>query len=146
MEDMETWERVMLYATLIGLPWIFIGVGGWLVWSARRFMRRAIRTRGRVLHVTSRVSTSTSNGNTSTSVTYQPKFEYTDADGRTQQAQTFLSSSSYNFAIGSEHDILIDPQGGSVRMPGFWVYGFGAIFAAFGLIFAVVGIVVFLII
>lgn len=140
MEDMGFWEKVAIYGMLGVLPWIFVGVGGWLLWSAHRFMGRAVRTTGTVLEVSRHVSTRTSNGSTRTSVTYKPLFEYTDPDGRTQRAETFLSSSSYNFTIGSDHEILIDPDGGSVRMPGFWVYGFGGIFGGIGLVFAIAGI------
>lgn len=140
MDDLGFWEKVLIYGMLGVLPWIFVAAGGWLLWSAHKFMGRAVKAKGTVLTVSRHVSTRTSNGGSRRSVTYKPTFEYTDPAGQTRRAETFLSSSGYNFEIGSQHEILIDPNGGSVRMPGFWVYGFGALFAVIGLAFAIAGI------
>ena len=140
MDGLGSWEKILIYFMLGILPWIFVAVGGWLLWSARNFMARAIRTRGRVLQVSQQTSTSSSNGTTRRTTTYKPLFEYTDPNGEIRKAETFLASTSYNYAIGSEHEILIDPEGGTVRIPGFMIYGFGAIFAGIGLLFGIVGI------
>ena len=137
MGEMGFWEQTLIYFMLGVFPWIFVAVGAWLLWSAHQFMGRAQRTIGRVLHVTRQVSTSSDNG---TSVSYKPTFEYVDEAGNTRQGETFLASSSYNFDVGTEREILLDPKTGQIRMPGWLIYGFGAIFAGIGLLFGIVGI------
>ncbi|MEM6622213.1 MAG: DUF3592 domain-containing protein [Pseudomonadota bacterium] len=117
---------------LYGLPWLFVAVGGGLLWRARRFMQVAQRVTGTVIRVGVHRSTGSNSG-----PTYKPVFEFHDPNGYRHEAETFLSASSYNFPIGQQREILVDPsEPTKCRIPGFWVYGFGAIFLVGGLIFA----------
>ncbi len=134
------WETYLIYFMLGVLPWLFVAIGGWLLWSAHTFMKKAVPTRGIVVNVKRKISSSSSENSSGPTTTYCPVFEFSTPDGDTRQAETFLYSTSYNFEIGSLHDILVDPAGGKARMPGFMIYGFGAIFAGIGLLFGIVGI------
>ena len=138
MED-GSWEKLVVMLTLGVLPWVFVGVGAFLVWRARRFTARAIRLTGTVIGV--HQSSSYNHNTNSHSTTYQPVFAFTLPDGREAQGKTFLAASGRNFPVGTEKEILVDPdKPDTVRLPGFMLYGFGAIFAVAGLIFAVVSL------
>ena len=138
MED-GSWEKLVVMLTLGGLPWVFVFVGGFLVWRARAFTARAIRLTGTVIGV--HQSSSYNHNTNSHSTTYKPVFSFTLPDGREAQGKTFLSGSGRNFAPGTQKEILVDPENPeTVRLPGFMLYGFGAIFAVAGLIFGVVSL------
>lgn len=135
------WEQILIYFMMGVLPWIFVAVGGWLIWQAYQFMGNVSRTMGTVKAVHQSTSTSGSGSDRRVVTTYKPVFEYQDASGLTQQGETFLHSTSYNFAVGEQREILVNPDfPGKVRMPGLMIYGFGALFVAIGLIFGIVGI------
>lgn len=139
MQEQGFWEQALIFFMLGVLPWIFVGVGGYLIWSAHKFVQRSLKVTGTVVGVHEKTSYN-SDRNTRTT-TYQPVFEYTLPDGRVAQGKTFISSTGRNFPVGTQKEILVDPdRPDTVRMPGFLVYGFGAIFLVLGLIFAVAGI------
>ena len=134
-------EQTIMIIVLGVLPWIFAAAGGYFLYSAYSFMKSAVRTTGRVTNVHQQTSTSSSGNSNRVVTTYKPVFEYVDKAGNTQSAETFLYSTSYNFDIGSQHEILINPEMPELaRMPGIMVYGFGVLFLALGVIFGVVGI------
>ena len=136
------WEQYLIYFMLGVFPWIFVAAGVWLMIRAHRFMKDARRATGRVVAVHQSTSYRSSNSGGGRRVTtYQPVFAYTAPDGSAHEARTAIYSTSYNFPVGSEHEILCNPATpDTVRMPGFWVYGFGGLFAAIGLVFGIVGI------
>ena len=137
-EPIPWWAELLM----ILLPLVFTVAGGIMLRIAHRFMQGAVRRRGTVVDV--RVNHSTDNDGRRT-VTYQPVFEYTDERGVTHRAPVWLSSSGRNFPIGTEKEILANPDyPDTVRLPGFWVYGFGAIFAIVGVVVGVVMVAVFL--
>ena len=141
MADTGFWEQALIYFMMGVMPWIFAGVGAWLLWGAHSFMKGATKTTGTVLSVRRSTSTSGSGADRRTSISYKPTFEYVDGAGRTQRAETFLSSSGYNYRIGEQREILVNPDTPEkVRMPGFMIYGFGAIFASIGVLFGILGI------
>lgn len=136
-----SWEKLLIYFLLGVLPWIFVVAGAWLVWSAHQFMSRAVKVRGTVVNVRTKMSTSSSSNSNRPVTSYQPEFEYVDAGGNKVRGATFLFSTSYNFPVGTEKEILADPENpDKVRMPGAMIYGFGAILAGVGLVFGIVGI------
>jgi len=117
--------------TLFGL--IFIGAGGALTYSTFNFMNNAMTTTGQVISVDS----NSSDGGT----TYKPTFAYVDNDGQQRQGTTFLSSSSYDFQVGSKMDILYDSRDFSaVRLTGWFnTWGFGILFMAAGVVPILIG-------
>ena len=134
-----SWEKLVVTLTLGVMPWIFVGIGGWLIWRARAFTRRAIRLTGTVVGV--HQSTSYNSSTNSHRTSYQPVFSFNLPDGRSAQGKTFLSASGRNFPVGTQKEILVDPENpDTVRLPGFMLYGFGAILLVAGLIVAVVSV------
>jgi hypothetical protein len=98
---------------------IFLVAGAILTFLTYDFMNNALPTTGRVTSV--EVITGDD------SVSYKPTIRYVDSQGRKQSGQTFMSSSSYNFGVGENVDILYDirnPE--SLRMDtSFATWGFG---------------------
>ncbi len=136
MEEGSFWEVTLKYFMLGVFPWIFVALGAWLMWSAHKFMRKALRATGTVVAVHEKTSYSSSSNRRTT--TYQPIFEYTLPDGRTVQGKTFLSASGRNWPVGTEKEILVDPDNPeTVRIPGFLIYGFGGIFFVMGSLFGI---------
>lgn len=114
---------------------IFATIGGGLTFVAYDFSTRAIATSGIVTNVEVNLPSSTSSGGTG-GPTYKPTFSFIDQNGTPQSGQTFLSSSSYNYAIGTKLRILYDPQSpSSLRMDSwFALWGFNLIFLVTGLL------------
>ena len=139
MDDSSSWEHWLTIFMLGVLPWIFVAVGAGLIWKAHSFMKSAIRLTGTVTGVYE--STSYNSDRNTYVTTYQPVFEFTLPDGRVAEGKTFISGTGRNFPVGTQKEVLVDPENtGTVRLPGFLIYGFGAIFLGIGLVFAVVGI------
>lgn len=135
------WEQILIYFMLGVLPWIFVVVGGWFIWDAYKFMGNVSRTIGTVTGVHQSTSTSGSGSDRRLVTTYKPVFEYEDRSGQTQKAETFIYSTSYNFGVGEQREILVNPdRPDKVKMPGLMIYGFGAIFVSIGLVFGIVGL------
>ena len=129
-----------IFLLIFGLVFATIGAG--LTYWSYSFSQSAITTSGIVTHVTTKTSRNSTNNSTST--TYQPTVSYIDQSGATHSAQTFLSSSGYNFPLGSEIEIMYDPEDtGQIRINSwFALWGFGFVFLAVGLITTVISLVV----
>ena len=114
---------------------IFATIGGGLTYVAYDFSTRAIATSGVVTNIEVNLPSSTNSGGTG-GPTYKPTLRYIDQNGRPQSGQTFLSSSSYNYAIGTKINILYDPANpGSLRMDSwFSLWGFNLVFLVTGLL------------
>jgi len=110
----------------------FVGVGGVLTYFSYDFSKYALTTTGTVTEI--KVNWSSSS-DSSSSPTYQPTIAFYDQNGGKQSGQTFLSSSGYNFAIGSKVDILYDSRNPSNLRIESWMalWGFGLIFLVVGL-------------
>lgn len=117
--------------TLVGA--IFLLVGVFLTYQTNDFMNNAVGTSGTVVAV----ETIYSNDGTS----YKPTFSYVDQTGKQYQAETFISSSSYNFSRGTLVDIFYDTRDPSdIRIDSwFSIWGFGFIFMAIGIVPLVIG-------
>jgi len=111
---------------------IFLLAGLVLLAFSYDFASNAIKARGSVVDVAVEVST----GSSSDSVTYRPTVRYVDQTGQKRRGTTFMSSSSYNFDIGTGVDILYDPRDtASIRMDNwFALWGIGTIFAVVGVV------------
>lgn len=107
---------------LVGLA-ILIG-GGVLTFITYDFMDNALPTTGSV------VSVEVNYGDDS--VTYKPTIRYIDYAGRKQRGQTFMSSSSYDFEVGSKVDILYDIRDPENLRVDTWfaTWGFGIVLMA----------------
>lgn len=139
MEDAGVWQEVLVFLILGVLPWIFVGVGAWLIWSAHRFLAKAEQVKAKVVAVHEQSNTCRSNDHKRVVTTFRPVFAITDQDGEVRQVETFLSSSAYDFAIGMERKIMIDPDEPTMaRVPGFMTYAFGGILVAGGLVLGVI--------
>lgn len=103
---------------------IFLAIGGVLTALAYDFMDNALPATGTVVSVDTDYS--------SDSVTYKPTIRYLDYLGSKQRGETFMSSSSYNFRVGSKVDIMYDLRDpASLRMnTWFATWGFGIVFMA----------------
>lgn len=108
---------VKIVFRIMGL--VFLVAGAVLTFLTYDFMNNALPATGRVTSVEAITGDD--------SVSYKPTIRYVDWEGRKQSGQTFMSSSSYNFDIGENVDILYDirkPE--SLRMDtSFATWGFG---------------------
>lgn len=129
--------------------WIFLAIGGlftlvgaWLLYGSYSFQQTAIITTAEVLSVEKFVSRKRDNdGNTKTSITYEPTLRYKDQYGSRHVDKPNLRSSSYNFPIGSEVEIAFNPDDpAELRINDFMSkWGFGGFFMLFGLVFMTIG-------
>jgi hypothetical protein len=106
--------RLMGLALLIG--------GGILTLVTYEFMDNALPATGSV------VSVEVNYGDDS--VTYKPTIRYVDHSGRKQRGETFLSSSNYDFRVGSKVNILYDTRNPEKLRMDTWfaTWGFGIVF------------------
>ncbi len=130
ISDAPKKRRTPRYLALLFIlfPLIFVGVGGYMLLDAIRFSGVAVGAVGTVVDVDVH---SDSDG-----TTYTPIFRYTDQDGRDHQAPTHISSSGYDYSIGSQEWILYDPgaPNDEVRIDGvFSLWGLPVIFTSVGL-------------
>ena len=111
---------VKIVFRIMGLS--FLVVGGILTFLAYDFMDNALPTTGRVESVEVNYNDD--------SVTYKPTIRFIDYAGRKQFGETFMSSSSYNFEVGSNVDILYDIRNPESLRMDTWLatWGFGVIF------------------
>jgi hypothetical protein len=124
----------------VGVPILLLALGISLLMKTRRFMRNAQRVMGTVTHIEQ--TTGTHDGQPTT--TYHPTFSFQTDDGVTHSAKTATASSVMNYAIGSQRQILVNPDMlDQVRMPGFWVWGMSVIITLFGVFVAVFGLFFF---
>ncbi|MBL4873413.1 MAG: DUF3592 domain-containing protein [Rhodobacteraceae bacterium] len=105
---------------LMGL--IFLVAGAILTFLAYDFMDNALPVSGRVTSVEVIAGDD--------SVSYKPTIRYVDSAGRKQSGQTFISSSNYNFAVGSSVNVLYDIRDPSSLRMDTWIatWGLGLIF------------------
>lgn len=103
----------------IGLA--FLVGGGVLTFITYDFMDNALPATGSV------VSVEVNYGDDS--VTYKPTIRYVDYAGRKQRGETFMSSSGYNFNVGSKVNILYDIRNPEDLRMDTWLatWGFGII-------------------
>ena len=117
--------------TLFGL--IFFSIGATIMYANYSFVQNSNKTVGRVVHVyIDRDSDGT---------TYKPTVRFS-VEGREYEAQSWLSSSGYDFRIGTEVPVLYDIDDPSrIRLDYFMEkWGFGAIFAVVGGLFTAIGL------
>ena len=115
-------KTVKIVLRFFGLAFL-IG-GGVLTYLTNDFMNNALPATGNVVSV--EVSYNDD------SVTYRPTIRFTDYAGRKQRGQTFMSSSSYNFGIGSKVHILYNVENPENLRMDTWIatWGFGIILIA----------------
>jgi len=123
------------YVILSFMAFSFMAAGGVLTYFSYDFSENAIPTSGIVLEV----DASYNDGST----TYSPTFAYVDFNGNKHAGQPFLSSSSYNFPLGSRVAILYDRRDPrSLRVDSwFAVWGFSLVFLAAGLVMTIIAAV-----
>ena len=137
MADLPIWAWMLVIFMCVILPVLITALGISQLLRTRRFMRKAYRVTGTVVDV---AQSTTFNDQTKT-VTYHPTFSFETKDGVTRSASTATASSTMNYAIGSQRQILVNPEMlDQVRMPGFWVLGMSVIITLFGLIFGAFGL------
>ncbi|MCH8951418.1 MAG: DUF3592 domain-containing protein [Proteobacteria bacterium] len=119
-----------MWWVVTAFPLVFVLVGAGILAESIMFATGARSTRGEVVHV------STSHGSES-GVSYTPTIRYRRNDGRTFEAETNISSSGYDYAIGERVDILFSHDNpaevrinsfASLYLPGLMFAGFGALF------------------
>lgn len=98
-----------------------------------KFVNSAVETTARVVHV------QISYGDDST--TYKPTVQFRDTNGRTVEAESWMSSSSYDFNVGEKIPILYDPADPeNIRLNYFFEkWGFGVILTGIGGFMVLVG-------
>lgn len=117
--------------------------GAGFLYSSYTFLQTAVSATGTVLSVeTTRERKRNTDGDWEDSVTHQPTLRYTGVDGVERQVKTSMSSSNYDFVVGTEVSIYVDPGAPeTVRINDFMSnWGFGGIFLAFGLILSALGL------
>ncbi|MEM9012138.1 MAG: DUF3592 domain-containing protein [Pseudomonadota bacterium] len=99
--------RVLLFLIPLG----FLVAGGYLLLDAYRFSQTAVRVQGEVIALEEATRRQTSNGESfrRTTTTYRPTIRFTDRSGREREATTHMSSSNYDYPIGTRLDVLYDP-------------------------------------
>ncbi|MBL1434589.1 MAG: DUF3592 domain-containing protein [Rhodobacteraceae bacterium] len=134
---------IAVLVILLGL--IFASVGGGVTYFSYAFSLTAVATSGVVTDV--EVNWSSNGSNSSSSPTYKPTISFLDNSGVKQRAQTFLSSSSYNYPIGTKLRILYNSENPSSMRIDSWfaLWGFGLIFLIIG-VFIMLGGLIFLLV
>ncbi len=130
-----------LIVIAIGLLIACVGAG--LLYSSYSFLQTAVSATGTVVSVeTIRERKRVTDGDWEDSVTHLPTVRYTGADGVQREVETAMRSSAYNFAVGSEVSIYVDPAAPeTVRINDFMSnWGFCGIFLGFGLIVTLLGL------
>jgi hypothetical protein len=127
---------------------IFMGVGiimlsviAYLIVSNNKFEQRAVRTKGKVIDYKNYQS---SNDNGGSTTMYTPVFEY-EFNGQSYQHTSSTSSSSPEYEIGEEVEVLVDPKRpAEILINTFWEKWFVVVLLGFmGTIFTGVGFLVF---
>ena len=107
----------VLWGLLGAVPTAMMVVTAWLVVVLYQETFQYVRTTGEVVEVRSVVSTAPWNRGTTE---YVPVFRFTWIDGEEARSDVNLASASYNFEIGSQHEILFNPgnRRDHIRIPG----------------------------
>ena len=144
MGEDGTWIHLLTLLLLRVLSWIIAAVGAWMLYSTWKFLAAAEKRTGKVVEVHKSISINRSprRGRSGPAViTYRPVFEYPGEGGAFERAETATYSTRFDFAVGSEHEILINPAApGKAWMPGAGNYLIGAVLLGIGLIFGILGI------
>ena len=114
---------------MIGL--IFIAFGAWQFYSSYAFQQTAVATTAEVVSVEAFTKEErNSDGYYKTTITYAPTLRYRDLSGASHVSTPVLRSTSYNYPVGAEVDVLYDATSPrDVRIKGFMsAWGFGAVF------------------
>lgn len=122
-----------IFTILIGL--IFTAAGGALSYSSYSFSRTAVATSGVVTDVEVNLSSNRNGTGGAVTYTYRPTLSFFDQKGAPRSAQTYLSTSGYNFPVGTKLNILYTPEDPShLRLDNwFALWGFGLIFLSLGI-------------
>ncbi|MEM9199565.1 MAG: DUF3592 domain-containing protein [Pseudomonadota bacterium] len=89
------------------LPGGFLGAAALLTMESLQIVSRYQRTTGEVTHVYAWDGWNPVDGATKV---YSPRFRYAFRPGEMTEATGGQSSANWNFAIGSRHEILFDPE------------------------------------
>jgi hypothetical protein len=106
---------VKIVFRFVGL--IMLVIGGGLTYFTYDFMDNALPVQGQVMSVE---VNSSDDG-----LTYRPTIRFVDFQGRKQTGITFLSSSNYDFRIGSNVDILYDTRDPQTLRMDTWIATWG---------------------
>ena len=136
MEKPEKKKSRIAYIVLGFMALAFTLAGGGLTFYSYQFSENALAAEGIVLEVNANYSDG--------STTYQPTIAYVDYKGDKYIGETFLSSSGYNFRLGSKVDILYDTRNpNNLRIDSwFAVWGFSLIFLVAGVVMALIAFIV----
>ena len=131
-----------IFVVLLGL--VFTAVGGGLSYASYSFTRTAVPTSGVVTDVEVNISSNSTRSGSggATSFTYRPTISFFDKKGNPHKAQTYLSTSGYNYPVGTKLRIFYNPDDpGQLRLDNwFALWGFGLIFLVLGLFFLIGGL------
>lgn len=112
---------------IVGL--LFAAIGGYMLWDARRFARRAVRGEGLVIGF----AVNERRGKSGSRTTYSPVIRY-QYQGEDYQFTGRLGSSHVKRGIGDPAAILISPDDpGDARLDGPGMQIFGGVFLVLGL-------------
>ena len=139
MSNQKVFRWSGIFIIILGL--IFIASGGGLTYSSYAFSKTAVSTSGIVTHVEVNWS-SNSSGSGAASPTYKPTISFFDKSGAPQSAQTYLSSSAYDYPVGTKLRVLYTPEDPShLRLDNwFALWGFGLIFLGVGALIFIGGV------
>jgi hypothetical protein len=128
-------------SVFLGVGIILLSVAGYLIISNNKFEQRAIHTKGKVIDYRNYQS---SNDNGGSTTMYTPVFEYAFS-GKSYQHASSTSSSSPEYEIGEEVDVLVDPKNPKeILINTFWEKWFVVVLLGImGTIFTGVGYAVF---
>lgn len=112
---------------IVGL--LFAAIGGYMLWDARRFARRAVRGDGLVIGF----AVNERRGKSGSRTTYSPVIRYRH-EGEEYQFTGRIGSSHVTRSIGDPVAILISPDDpGDARLDGPGMQFFGGVFLVLGL-------------
>ena len=121
-------------------PLLFQVLGVMMLMENARLDKEGVHTTGKLVDYERRVSTSTSKGRTTTSVSYAPVIEFYAGDDKLHRFTSSLSGGK-DMEIGTKLEVVY-PRSNPERAErsDFWVlYGFPGFMLGFTLIFTVVG-------
>ncbi len=103
-ERQASWR---VWVLIFLLPVLFLIAAAILAWDSYAFVARAERTTGVVVKV---YSWEGWNPWDRATTDYSPVFRYRFSDGKMTEASTGQSSPNWNYEIGSQHEILFNPD------------------------------------
>lgn len=122
IEEMSIWLASLLFVLFVLLPLGFFYLGCRIINKTHAFRKAAVTVSGKVINI----KEITSHGEDSSTVSYQPEFEFEGPNGEIMRGETAVASSGKNFPLGSIHSIMVNlDEPGTVHMPGNTLYIFG---------------------